>query len=160
MLEGPGWYPINPATPPLRTVAICQRANVSYADRLLRTTAIIWQSAVVFWALITVGVALVSQLSFATILMGIFIPLLPSLFDATVYVQEIRKAATTRAAMASDLTQKIESNNIDADDLLVWQERIHDLRRETPEVPDWIYKLQRRRNEQAMHGAAHQLESP
>jgi hypothetical protein len=46
---------------------------------------------------------------------------------------------------------------MEGQDLLVWQERLFDLRRSAPVIPDFLYKLRRKANERAMHSAANQL---
>ncbi|WP_158715863.1 S-4TM family putative pore-forming effector [Streptomyces sp. NRRL B-24720] len=153
------WYPIDPSDPGILTVAISQRANASYSDRLLRSTAIVWTSLTVAWGL-TLAVATVSaKLSLITFLVGILLPVMPSFLDVVRYVVGIRRAARDRG----DLTRSIESrmraggNPIEGNDLLVWQESIYDLRRSTPLVPDLIYKMKRAVNERVMKTAASQL---
>ncbi|MFI8188338.1 S-4TM family putative pore-forming effector [Streptomyces sp. NPDC085946] len=153
------WYPIDASTPGVITVAISQRANAAYSDRLLRSTAITWTTVTVFWVLALITASVWVRLSLTTFLVGVLLPVLPSFLDVLRYIFGIRRAARDRG----DLTRSIESRmratgeSIDGNDLLVWQESLYDLRRSTPLVPDAIYKLRRAVNERAMKTAASQL---
>ncbi|MFF5615098.1 S-4TM family putative pore-forming effector [Streptomyces albidoflavus] len=153
------WYPINEEDPGSLAVAISQRANASYSDRLLRSTAIAWTSVTVAWVLVIGMASIVVQLSLITFLAGVLLPVLPSFLDVVRYVVGIRRAARDRG----DLTRAIESRlravdeSVDVNDLLVWQENLYDLRRSTPLVPDILYRLKREVNERVMKTAATQI---
>ncbi|WP_371556392.1 S-4TM family putative pore-forming effector [Streptomyces longwoodensis] len=153
------WYPIDASTPGVITVAISQRANAAYSDRLLRSTAITWTTVTVVWVLALIAASVWVRLSLTTFLVGVLLPVLPSFLDVLRYIFGIRRAARDRG----DLTRSIESRmraageSVDGNDLLVWQESLYDLRRSTPLVPDAIYKLRRAVNERAMKTAASQL---
>ncbi len=153
------WYPMDASDPGILTVAISQRANASYSDRLLRSTAIAWTSLTVVWVLALIVASLVVELSLITFLVGVALPVLPSFLDVVRYVVGIRRAARDRA----DLTRSIESrmratsDSLESSDLLVWQESMYELRRSTPLVPDLIYKMKRAVNERVMKTAASQL---
>ncbi|MFF0694553.1 S-4TM family putative pore-forming effector [Streptomyces tendae] len=153
------WYPINAEDPGNVTVAISQRANASYSDRLLRSTAVTWTSATVVWILALAAASIAVELSLITFLAGVLLPVLPSFLDVVRYVVGIRRAARDRG----DLTRSIEGRlrnvdeSVEGNDLLVWQESMYDLRRSTPLVPDVIYKLKRAVNERVMKTAASQL---
>ncbi|MGW6258529.1 S-4TM family putative pore-forming effector [Streptomyces sp. NPDC055085] len=153
------WYPIDANDSGILTVAIAQRANVSYADRLLRSTAIAWTTLTAIWVVALIAASVVVKISLLTFLVGVLLPVLPSFLDVARYVLGIRRAARDRA----DLTRSIESrirtsgDSIEASDLLVWQESIYELRRSTPLVPDSIYKMKRALNERVMKTAATQI---
>ncbi|SHI21232.1 S-4TM family putative pore-forming effector [Streptomyces sp. 3214.6] len=153
------WYPVDSSNSGILTVAISQRANASYSDRLLRSTAIVWTSLTVIWAVALIVTTVVYDLSLATFLVGIVLPVLPSFLDVVRYVVGIRRAARDRG----DLTRSIEirmrgsTDSIEGNDLLVWQESLYELRRSTPLVPDLIYKMKWAVNEGAMKTAASQL---
>lgn len=159
LLEDTGWYPINVNEPGPRSVAICQRANASYADSLLRSTATAWRVVIVLWALVLTAACIILKLSFETVLLGIMLPLLPAILDVIQYASGIKRAAVDRAELARSIEKRLESDEIDNSNLLVWQGRLYELRRSTPEVPNLIYRIMRRKNEQAMHSAADQLYS-
>jgi hypothetical protein len=153
------WYPIEANDPGILTVAISQRANASYSDRLLRTTAIVWTTVTVAWMIVLITASVAVDLSLITFLAGVLLPVLPSFLDVVRYVLGIRRAARDRG----DLTRSIEGrmrstdNAVEGNDLLVWQESMYDLRRSTPLVPNAIYKMRRVVNERVMKTAAAQL---
>jgi len=153
------WYPIEDSDPGLVAVAICQRANASYADRLLRTTTIVWTSLTVLWFAVLVAVSVYASLSLSQFMLGVFLPILPAFLDIAQYVVGIRRAAWDRKDLAGSIEERLEGtgNAIDGQDLMVWQERLYALRRSTPEVPDFVYNLRRKANELAMHSVARQL---
>jgi len=155
LTDGGGWYPIVSGQPSVNTIAICQRANVSYSNRLLRVTATVWIVFIAVWAAALVTLSLVLDLSLGTFLLGIAFPLLPAFLDVSQYVSSLRRAAADRRDLALSIEKRIELDDVAAEDLLAWQETIFGIRRDTPEVPDIIYWLARRGNERAMHiGAA------
>lgn len=152
------WYDVDPANAGAVTVAISQRANASYTDGLLRTTAIVWAVATGAWCAILIGVAVISDVTLETFLLGMFLPVLPAFLDVVQYVVGVWRSAADRA----DLARAIEARLVpgatpDPQELLVWQEQLFDLRRGAPEVPDSIYKLRWKTNERAMRSAADQL---
>ncbi|MDV7091013.1 S-4TM family putative pore-forming effector [Rhodococcus opacus] len=159
LLDDGGWYPIDASRAALRTIAVCQRANASYADRLMRTTARAWGWTIGVWLVVLVVVSLVAELSLSTFIVGMALPLLPAFLDVVEYVSGIQRAAADRANLAQAIEDKISDDEVDSEDLIVWQNRLYELRRSSPEVPNLIYKLKRRKNEAAMHAAADELGS-
>ncbi len=153
------WYPIEASTPGVTTVAISQRANASYADHLLRSTARVWGVATVLWLVAMTFVSVVTDLSLLQFIAGVFLPVLPAFLDVIQYVVGIWRASRDRKDLADSIQARLEGHGdpIEPQDLVVWQERIYALRRTTPEVPDWVYRLRRKDNEAAMHSAAKQL---
>jgi hypothetical protein len=154
-----GWYPIRASDAGAVSVAISQRANASYADRLLRTTAITWGVIVVLWATILAVASVASGLSPLMFIAGVLLPLLPAFLDIGQYVIGIWRAARDRGDLARKIAERLRETGeaIEPGELLVWQERLYGLRRSTPEVPDFIYTIHRKANERAMHSAAQQL---
>lgn len=151
------WYPINDADAGPVSVAIAQRANASYTDSLLRTTAIAWTAATAIWVVVLVIASLLAGLSLSTFLLGIALPVLPAFLDVVQYVIGVWRSARDRADLARAIEGHLGAGSVQGDDLLVWQDRMYELRRSAPEVPDLLYKLKRRVNERAMHSAARQL---
>lgn len=153
-----GWYAVNEQDDGATAVAIAQRANAAYSDELLRTTAIAWSIITVVWVLALVVVSLLAGLSLATFLLGVVLPVLPAFLDVVQYVTGVWRSAGDRADLARAIEDKVRAGSSpDPQELLVWQERLFDLRRAAPEVPDLLYKLKRRTNERAMKSAADQL---
>ena len=153
------WYEIEPFRNSLVTVAICQRANASYSDRLLRSHANVWISLVAVWATLLIIAAIWYELSLSVFVLGIVLPLLPAFLDAVEYWYGIRRAAADRRDLVVGIESKLEKgpHELDGQDVLVWQSRFYNLRRDVPQVPDFLYRLQRKKNEAAMRSAANQL---
>ncbi|MEV6621280.1 S-4TM family putative pore-forming effector [Amycolatopsis sp. NPDC051106] len=155
------WYDIDKAQDPLVTVAICQRANASYSDRLLRTYANTWLGIVIAWTALLVTFGVVQKLNFTTFLLGVLLPLLPAFLNAFEYWFGIRRAAADRSDLTATIEAKLEDNakELESEDLLVWQSRLYTLRRDVPQVPNFIYKLKRKKNEATMKSVARLLSS-
>jgi hypothetical protein len=62
--------------------------------------------------------------------------------------------------MADDIERSVRGQaerELAPEDLLLWQDRLYELRRRSPQVPNLVYKRARDRNEQAMGAAAAEL---
>lgn len=154
------WYPVDTRNTGVIAVAIAQRANAAYADRLLRTLVTIWITVSVVWGLFLIAVSATLGISFITFLAGVFLPVLPAALDVVEYIHGIRRAARDRGELARAIERRVvaaSTSDLDNQDLLVWQGQIYELRRSTPQVPDVLYKVVRRGNEQAMTDVADQL---
>lgn len=153
------WYPIDAANSGARAVAIAQRANAAYSDRLLRATVTVWGVGSVAWTVLLIAISMVVGMSLATFLLGVALPVLPAFLDAFEYIRSTARAARDRADLARTIESRItaQSDEVEGQELLVWQERLFELRRTTPQIPNWLYRLLRPKNEMAMHAAAGQL---
>lgn len=153
------WYPVDESGDGTTAVAIAQRANASYSDSLLKTTATTWSVLVGLWIAVLVVASLVAGISLADFLLGVAFPVLPSFLDVVEYVTSVRRSAIAKADLANLIESRLSDphESIKPEELLMWQTQIFDLRRSAPEVPDIVYKLRRKRNEQAMESAARQL---
>lgn len=151
------WYPIDAGDVGALSVAISQRANASYSDGLLRTTAIVWAVVTGLWIVALVVATLIVGLELSTFLLGIAFPVMPALLDVFQYIRGVWQSAQDRADLASAIEMEISASSLSPDDLLVWQERLFELRRSAPQVPDVIYKIRRRKQEGAMQTAARLL---
>lgn len=154
-----GWYPIDDSNSGYATVAICQRANASYGDRLLRQTAKWWSVATSLWLVALIVVSVAVDLSLLQFIAGVFLPVLPAGLDIVQYDFGMRRAARDRKDLADSIQRRLTgaAGAAGGQDLMVWQGRLYELRRSAPKVPDIIYKLYRKTNEPAMHSAARQL---
>jgi hypothetical protein len=155
------WYPFDESDDGVVAVAIAQRANAAYSDRLLRNTAAVWGTAVAAWIVVLTVGAVALHLRFATIVMGIFLPTLPAMLDVIQYIYGVWRSAGERADLARAISERLSGTPDfpDPEDLLRWQERFYALRRTAPQVPDFVYILNRAVNESAMRSAAAQLRS-
>lgn len=153
------WYVVAEDDPGEVAVSIAQRSNAAYSYRLLRFTGIVWSVVAVLWAAALTTICVVTGLTLVTFLLGIVLPLLPAFLDVTEYIVAIVRSAKDREALYREIESRIgnEDEPITGENLRVWQEALFELRRDTPAVPDFIYKLQRRKNEAAMSAAAAQL---
>ena len=153
------WYPIDSASAGAVTIAIAQRANASYTDRLIRTTVGVWAVVTTVWLVALILWASLTGISLSNFLLGALFPVLPAFLDVGEYVINTWRAAHDRSDLARTIETRLADSpqRVDGQDLLVWQERLFDLRRTTPQVPNWLYKVTRRRNEHAMISAARQL---
>lgn len=118
------------------------------------------------WALVATGWliglsvwAAATGIELADFLLGALFPVLPAFLDVTEYLISTWKSARDRSDLAATIATRLTAGQpaIEGQELLVWQERLFDLRRTTPQVPDWLYALTRKRNEAAMHAAAASL---
>lgn len=149
-----GWYEFLSRTG-TEAVALAQRSNAAYTDRLLRTMVGVWCSAAFLWFAALLLIAGLSGLPFATVLLGVVFPVLPSLLDVTDYIRSTWAAAHDRADLARSIERRV--GTIDDQDLLAWQIRLFDLRRTTPQLPEWLYWITRKRNEAASKAATRSL---
>lgn len=152
------WYPIVADHPGAESVAIAQRANASYTGRLTRTAVWVWAGLTLVWLILLIVWSAASSLSFGAILLGVIFPVLPAALDVVEYLLSTWRAAQDRDDLANTIQSRIQDGNpILAQELVSWQVQMYDLRRTTPQVPDWLYKLTRNKNEAAMHTAADEL---
>ncbi|MBT2249030.1 hypothetical protein JHV56_10005 [Arthrobacter sp. BHU FT2] len=154
-----GWYVVSPTDPGATAVAIAQRSNASYSYRLLRTTGVVWSTVAVLWAALLTTMCVVAGLSLPTFLVGVVLPLLPAFLDVTEYIVGIIRSGRDRLALSREIEERISDKQdpVTPENLRVWQESLFELRRDTPTVPDALYKLRRTKNEVAMSSAAAQL---
>lgn len=152
------WYDVDPDHPGAETVAIAQRANASYTDRLIRTAVTVWAIVTVAWLAVLLAWSASSGLAFGLILLGVLFPVLPAVLDVADYLRSTWRAAHDRADLAHTIESRVEDREpIMGQELISWQTQLYDLRRTTPQVPDWLYKITRKRNEAAMRAASNRL---
>jgi hypothetical protein len=152
------WYPLDTDATGAAAVAISQRANVSYSDSLLRTTAKVWWWLIGGWTILAIAFTLIADVDLSAFLLAVFLPLLPAFLDLVEFTQQYNSASHIRRMTAQEIEDAITSGQpIDPGQLQIWQERIYELRRSTPLVPDVIYWMARKANERAMNKAAGQL---
>lgn len=154
------WYPVDPALDGDVGIAIMQRANAAYAERLHSSNANVWLAVAISWSVTAVGLSISLGLSLETFLLGVALPVLPALLDVIEQWRVTKQAGAERRALAAGIERLIrgqDDHELSGQDLLVWQGQLYNLRREAPQIPTLIYKRTRRRNEQAMNSAAAEL---
>ena len=154
------WYPFDRNLDGTASIAIAQRANAAYSERLQQLNAKCWLAVVVVWATAAVVLSLAVDVDLPTFLLGVVAPLLPALLDVTDQWRVAKRAGADRRAMADDIERAIRGtspNPLSDDDLMVWQERLYNLRRSSPLVPNLVYKRARDKNERVMNTAGVEL---
>ena len=155
------WYVVPTAAPGDFAVALAQRANAAYSERLLRLYARIWLIGGSVWGAIAVAISLVAELSLAQFLMGIVLPVLPAVVDARDFWYTARGAADDQKHLANHievrLRERDRNGTIQISELRAFQDQLYKQRRERTLIPDLLYRLVRRRNEAAMKHAAEEL---
>lgn len=68
------WYPIDENVDGTIAVAIAQRANASYSDRLIKTTATVWSVVVAVWIALLAIISLVARPLLASVSAGRRVP--------------------------------------------------------------------------------------
>lgn len=151
------WYAVNDGDSGVTAVAICQRTNAAYSADLLKTSARLWLTLVCIWAITLVIMSLSLGFNLNTFLMGVTLPLLPAFLDAATYWQGIKRASSEREAISEEIKDKLAHNNLTGEDLIIWQTAMYDLRRNVPQVLNFVYKIMRPDNEWSMKSVARQL---
>jgi hypothetical protein len=152
------WYPFDSTLDGVNSVAIAQRANAAYAERLLRANASVWLSLTVTWSVISILIGIGFGLKFSSFLLGILFPLLPAFLDVFEQWRTTRQAGGERRALADGIESFVRTPGLrSSQSLLVWQDQLYGLRRKAPQVPNLIYRRTRFKNELAMNAAAESL---
>ena len=154
------WYPFDGRVDGAMSIAIAQRANAAYSERLLNANANVWLTITLAWSAAAVIVGVLVGLTFTQFFLGVALPLLPALLDVWDQFRWTKRAGEVRRAMADGIEKAVRGRNdreLSPEDLLLWQDQTYELRRTSPQVPNLVYKRARDRNEQAMHTAAAEL---
>lgn len=151
------WYPFQQGVPERVNIAIAQRANATYSDRLLRVVDRTWWALLITWLVGLMIVGLVLDVTLGSFMLGLALPVLPAVLDVTEYGKELRIARSQREALRHEIEGAIREDSISIEKLEGWQARTLISRRTSPQVPDIIYRLFREKNEDAMNYAARSL---
>jgi len=155
-----GWYPFDLQLDGTPAIAIAQRANAAYSERLLTLNARVWLTLTCTWSTITITLSIGLGLPLSTFLLGVALPLLPALLDVIDQWRQTRQASRERLNLANAIQDAINesaSDPIKPEELLVWQDQLYGLRRDAPQVPNLLYWQTRKKNELAMNAAARDL---
>lgn len=155
------WYHIPKSTPREIAVAISQRSNTVYSYQLLKSTISFWVLSAIFWGILVAAICVFTGMALSTFLLGVVLPLLPALLDVTEHIFALSRSTKDRHALYSEIDSKINANEVEItrENLQDWQKSLFELRRDAPVVPNFIYKIKRKKNEQAMAHAAEKLGS-
>src|SRR5699024_10082953 len=122
-----------------------------YAQTLLTKNAKLWVALLIVWFLVAVTIGIVSKFDLPTFLLVVALPTLPPFMDAVDEWLRIRTAGKQRRAIANEIQDAVSNyTTVPPDYLLTWQSQLFALRRDSPLVPDWLYRLLRSRTEDEM----------
>jgi hypothetical protein len=155
------WYSLDEEIPAAPAVAICQRSNSAYSERLLSWHAIAWICGATAWTVIAIVLALTTGVTVREILLGVVLPILPAALDARDQWATARDAAADRARLADEIGRRVQEFNskpLSLEDLRQFQDVIYRQRRDGPLVPEFLYRYLRPENERAMNRAASALQ--
>lgn len=154
------WYPLDMRLEGTDAIAIAQRANAAYSDRLLAWNANIWLGLILLWSLMAISLSLILDFSLEKFLVSVALPVMPPLLDTYDEWLTVRNAGKERRALAQAVQDKIADPShlhVPSRELLLWQDQLFVLRRESPQVPNFVYAAMRDSNERAMNEAAANL---
>jgi hypothetical protein len=155
-----GWYPFDSRLDGVVAIAIAQRANAAYSERLLTANANVWLATTLLWSGAAVIVSLLVGLTLPAFLLGVALPLLPALLDVWEQYRSTKRAGDVRRSMADDIERFVRGQaerHLAPEDVLLWQDQLYELRRRSPQIPNLVYRRARSRNERAMTAAASEL---
>lgn len=153
------WYPFDDKATDELNIAVAQRANAAYTDRLLRANSSLLIGLTVIWLICIVGYAVfIAELTAYQLVLGVIAPILPGLLDNFENWSIVRQASVQRRSLAKEIEDKSSEDPKEIRHLLEsWQSRTYDLRITTPNIPDLLYGLLRTRNERAMEIGAKKI---
>lgn len=154
------WYPVDTRQKGAIAVALAQRANAAYSQSLLGYAAGLWLGLLGLWAVAVVAVGVSRGSSLTTFLLTIALPVLPPLLDAWDLWVEVRAAGRQRRALAAEIEDAVRASkqvSLEPQQLLAWQSQLYLLRRDSPQVPNCLYRALRPRLEREMSEAADTL---
>ena len=154
------WYSIDLGdTPWPGDVLLCQRMSMIWSRRDHRAygTAILITG--IAWFLLGLAIALARDLSLADYLIKIFLPSSPALLDCTELARSHWRHATRRENAEHDIqdiwdAHRDDPAGIDPGACRNIQDTAYLLRRHSPRVPDFIYKLRQPATQAAISAGA------
>jgi hypothetical protein len=148
------WYPadVDKAAWP-SNVILCQRASAAWARRT--HSAYTWAvgTSSLLWLLATMVIGAAAHASLAEYLIRLFLPSQPALMDSVDLVRTHWLNAGRKARVENRAEQLLMNASASESDSRSLQDQIFEIRQHPPRVPDWFYRLRRRRDEEAMRDA-------
>lgn len=154
-----GWYVLDPRVPGGPAVALCQRANAIFTERLLSRHSQVWGVIVYVWLGLAILLGLLSSMPLATFLVGVLLPILPAMYSAWEVRDVARTGADDRAALAAEIEQRLSSSPeaaLSPFELRGYQDQLYRIRRDGPLIPEYLYRKTRNENERVMIDAANE----
>lgn len=152
------WYADTTTAPWPLNVIICQRASAAWSRRAHLNYARVLTTAAGAWFVAGIIMGIAAHVSLAGYLVMLFLPSQPAFLDALELVRSHRTAGVQKArveAMADDLLEAGAANlgAVTIADCRAVQDHSYRLRRHSPQVAEWYYRLRRDRDEEAMKRA-------
>ena len=158
------WYPDTaPVARPL-DILICQRSNLGWGAAVHRLYAAILAGLLVVLLLAGIAVALIGDLTVASALTTLLVPLLGPARELVEMIRNNRDSADTKTTAEAKVHGLWErglepGTQLTIDDCRAVQDKILNIRMTNAHVPDWLDNLRRDRNEALMQqSAAHLIE--
>lgn len=124
-----------------RSVTLCQRANAVWARRQHHLFGVVLYVAATTWAVVGILIAVWQDASLSQYLTTIALPSLPALLDATDLAQEHIESSWARGRIEVRLDGLLDDGTATNLDIREVQDELFDLRKSSPIVPEWFYKI-------------------
>lgn len=148
------WYPTGHDMSWPQSVITCQRSNAVWARRQHHSYAIFLAGAAAAWAVLGIVIAASDNASLTQYLTTIALPSLPALLDATELSKKHLLAARRRKSLESEADKLFEERSTSHSELRKIQDQIYELRRDSPPVAVWFYRMISARYDEDMTFAA------
>jgi hypothetical protein len=152
------WYPADGAAKWPVSVLLCQRSNAVWGRRQHRLYGYTLRGIAAAWGVVGIVVAIAHGASTADYLVTIALPSLPALLDATELADTHLAAASSRERIEQRVDKLLPEGSVPASDLREIQDQLFALRSTPSIVPEWFYRVLRRRFEADMKTAARYLD--
>ena len=152
------WYADTTKAPWPLNVVLCQRASAAWSRRAHQNYARVLTLAAWAWFVAGIGMGVAAHVSLTGYLIMLFLPSQPAFLDAMELIRSHRAAGEQKArveAMADTLWEKgaADPTLVTVADCRAVQDHSYRLRRHSPQVAEWYYRLRRDRDEHAMKRA-------
>jgi hypothetical protein len=152
------WYADNTKVPWPLNVVLCQRASAAWSRRAHQNYARLLTVTAWAWLIAGIVMGVVAHVSLAGYLIMLFLPSQPAFLDAMELIRSHRAAGDQKGrveTMTDALWEKgaADPTLVTVADCRAVQDHSYRLRRHSPQVAEWYYRLRRNRDEHAMKRA-------
>ncbi|MDQ1501626.1 MAG: hypothetical protein QOI86_4966 [Actinomycetota bacterium] len=152
------WYPDTGATPWPLDVVLCQRASATWGRRAHDQYASVLALIAGAWFISGIVMGVAADVSLTGYLIKLFLPSQPAFLDAIELIRSHRSASVQKArleTMTNELWDRgsATAGSVSGNDCRSVQDHSYRLRRHSPQIAEWYYRLNRARDERAMRQA-------
>ncbi len=152
------WYADTTVAPWPLNVVICQRASAAWSRRAHINYARVLTIAAWAWFIAGIIMGVAANVSLTGYLIMLFLPSQPAFLDAIELIRSHRAAGEQKGrveTMTEHLLAKgaADPGAVTVTDCRAVQDHSYRLRRHSPQVAEWYYRIRRDRDEQAMKRA-------